>query len=187
MRKLAIFSCAFAAATAAYVWLIPSTAALICAAAFAALFAILFVWRSDMSKRLRIASVAIAIGLVWSWGYEVINISPLREYCADRAVITVEVSGYPEKTTYGSRVETVIDGGTMLLFLNETYELKPGDLLCLDAEIIDVSRGCFVAELTGDPSLIDDFLDAVKPFEMIEMCRTGATALERGKVSYDID
>ena len=55
------------------------------------------------------------------------------------------------------------------------------------AKIIDVSRGCFVAELTGDPSLIDDFLDAVKPFEMIEMCRTGATALERGKVSYDID
>ena len=55
------------------------------------------------------------------------------------------------------------------------------------AKVIDVSRGCFVAELTGDPSLIDDFLDAVKPFEMIEMCRTGATALERGKVSYDID
>ncbi len=54
------------------------------------------------------------------------------------------------------------------------------------AKIIDVSNGCFVAELTGDPTLIDDFLDAVKPFKMLEMCRTGATALERGKVSYDI-
>ena len=54
------------------------------------------------------------------------------------------------------------------------------------AKIIDVSNGCFVAELTGDPTLIVDFLDAVKPFKMLEMCRTGATALERGKVSYDI-
>ena len=54
------------------------------------------------------------------------------------------------------------------------------------AKIIDVSNGCFVAELTGDPTLIDDFLDAVKPYQMLEMCRTGATALERGKVSYDI-
>jgi len=55
------------------------------------------------------------------------------------------------------------------------------------AKIIDISNGCFVAELTGDPDKIDDFLDAVKPFKMLEMCRTGATALERGKVSYDID
>ena len=55
------------------------------------------------------------------------------------------------------------------------------------AKIIDISNGCFVAELTGDPTLIDDFLDAVKPFRMIEMCRTGATALESGKVSYDIN
>ena len=54
------------------------------------------------------------------------------------------------------------------------------------AKIIDVSNGCFVAELTGDPTLIDDFLEAVKPYQMLEMCRTGATALERGKVSYDI-
>ncbi len=54
------------------------------------------------------------------------------------------------------------------------------------AKIIDTSSGCFVAELTGEPRLIDDFLDAVKPYKMIEMCRTGATALERGKVSYDI-
>ena len=54
------------------------------------------------------------------------------------------------------------------------------------AKIVDISSGCFVAELTGNPDKIDDFLDAVKPYEMIEMCRTGATALERGKVSYDI-
>ncbi len=56
-----------------------------------------------------------------------------------------------------------------------------------EAKIIDVSNGCFVVELSSDPDHIDDFLEAVKPFEMIEMCRTGATALEKGKVSYDIN
>ncbi len=54
------------------------------------------------------------------------------------------------------------------------------------AKIIDISSGCFVAELAASPEKIDDFLEAVKPFEMLEMCRTGATALERGKVFYDI-
>ena len=68
---------------------------------------------------------------------------------------------------------------------NDSDKLK-GIIDDYGAKIIDVSNGCFVAELTGDPTLIDDFLDAVKPFKMLEMCRTGATALERGKVSYDI-
>ena len=69
---------------------------------------------------------------------------------------------------------------------NTDSEKLKGIIEDYGAKIIDVSNGCFVAELTGDPTLIDDFLDAVKPFKMLEMCRTGATALERGKVSYDI-
>lgn len=55
------------------------------------------------------------------------------------------------------------------------------------AKIIDVSSGCFVAELTASPDTIDSFLEAVKPYRMIEMCRSGATALEKGKVSYDLN
>lgn len=141
MRKLAIFSCAFAAATAAYVWMLSPKAALICAAVCAVLFAVLFVWRSDMSTRLKIASAGLAIGLIWGWGYEQLKLAPLRAYCGESSIVTAEVSGYPEKTEYGCRVEVALDGGTMLLYLNELYDLKPGDLISLDAEVVDVSRG----------------------------------------------
>ena len=55
------------------------------------------------------------------------------------------------------------------------------------ANIIDNTQGCFVAELTEDPSKIDAFLEAVKPFKLVELCRSGATALERGLVSYEIN
>ena len=55
------------------------------------------------------------------------------------------------------------------------------------ANIIDITNGCFVAELSASTQKIDDFLEATKDYEMIEMCRSGAIAMERGKVSYDIN
>ena len=55
------------------------------------------------------------------------------------------------------------------------------------AHIIDMSHGCFVAELTESPQKVDAFLDAVKSFEMIEMCRSGAIALERGLIDYELN
>lgn len=55
------------------------------------------------------------------------------------------------------------------------------------ARVIDVSSGCFVAELSDTSQRIDDFLEATKSYEMIEMCRSGAIAMERGMVAYDIN
>ena len=52
------------------------------------------------------------------------------------------------------------------------------------AAVIDVSVGCMVLELTGEPEKIDKFLLKLKDFEIIEMCRTGVTAMERGEVTY---
>ena len=55
------------------------------------------------------------------------------------------------------------------------------------ANIIDITSGCFVAELSASSQKIDEFLDATSGFDMIELCRSGAIAMERGKVSYDMD
>ena len=52
------------------------------------------------------------------------------------------------------------------------------------AETIDVSVGSIVLELTGEPERIDSFLSSLSEFEILEMCRTGVTAMERGEVSY---
>ena len=51
-------------------------------------------------------------------------------------------------------------------------------------KVVDQSVGCVVLEMTGEPSHIDLMLALLKPFKVLEMCRTGVTALERGKVTY---
>ncbi len=54
------------------------------------------------------------------------------------------------------------------------------------ANIIDNSNGCFVAELAESSEKIDTFLETVKPYKIVELCRSGAIALERGLVDYEI-
>ena len=48
------------------------------------------------------------------------------------------------------------------------------------AKIIDLSLGSMVLELTGEPQKIDAFLQMMGQYPLLEMCRTGITALERG-------
>ena len=140
MRKLATFSCAFALSSAAYVWLLSPTAALIAAVLGAALAAL--IPKGDTALRVRLAAAGMAIGFLWSWGYEQLHIVPLRSVCGDDVLVAVRVSDFTQSTKYGCCVETSIEGGTMLLYLDGNYEtLHPGDMLTLRAQIIDVSRG----------------------------------------------
>lgn len=48
------------------------------------------------------------------------------------------------------------------------------------AKIIDLSPDSMVLELTGKPEKIDAFLTMFNGYEILELCRTGVTALERG-------
>jgi len=48
------------------------------------------------------------------------------------------------------------------------------------AKIIDLSPDSMVFELTGKPEKIDAFLAMFDGYNVLEMCRTGVTALERG-------
>ena len=47
------------------------------------------------------------------------------------------------------------------------------------AHIVDLSVGSMVVELTGIPNKIDAFLNVLQQYDIIEMCRTGITALAR--------
>ena len=51
------------------------------------------------------------------------------------------------------------------------------------AKIVDYSAESMCLEVTGDSTKIDNFIDNMKPFGIIEMCRTGIVALERGSES----
>jgi acetolactate synthase-1/3 small subunit len=53
--------------------------------------------------------------------------------------------------------------------------------------IIDVSTDSITVEITGSPDKIDAFLNLMKTYGIIELARTGITALTRGAKSIKID
>ena len=48
------------------------------------------------------------------------------------------------------------------------------------ASVIDYSMQSMCIEVTGNPSKIDAFVKLMQPFGILEMCRTGIVALDRG-------
>ena len=48
------------------------------------------------------------------------------------------------------------------------------------ANIVDFSPTSIVCEVTGKPSKINGFLDVVAEYEILELCRTGVTAMDHG-------
>ncbi len=48
------------------------------------------------------------------------------------------------------------------------------------AKIVDLSPDSMILELTGKPDKIDGMIDMLGSYRIIEMCRTGVTALGRG-------
>jgi len=48
------------------------------------------------------------------------------------------------------------------------------------AKVIDATTEHFVFEITGKPSKIDQFIAIMQPLGLIEVCRTGISAMNRG-------
>ncbi|MCW3994577.1 MAG: acetolactate synthase small subunit [Candidatus Bathyarchaeota archaeon] len=55
------------------------------------------------------------------------------------------------------------------------------------SRIIDVATDSLTVEITGTPDKIDAFLNLMKTYGIIELARTGITALARGSKSIKID
>jgi len=48
------------------------------------------------------------------------------------------------------------------------------------ARIIDLSKRSMIIELTGSPEKIDAFMEMVNCYDIVEVCRTGVTGMDRG-------
>ena len=48
------------------------------------------------------------------------------------------------------------------------------------AKVVDYTTDNICVEVTGEPSKIKAFIDVMRPLNIVEMCRTGLVALERG-------
>ena len=74
----------------------------------------------------------------------------------------------------------------MLIKIHNEREFRPDVQFAVDAyraKVVDYTNEAMCIEVTGDPTKIDAFVELMKPFGIIEMCRTGIVALERGTTS----
>ena len=47
-------------------------------------------------------------------------------------------------------------------------------------KIIDLSKNSIIIEMTGEPSKLDGFMEMLDCYDIVEVCRTGITAIGRG-------
>lgn len=79
------------------------------------------------------------------------NTSIFRELCL------VKVEAKPEKRSE-------------IIEIKEIYKAK----------VVDLSLYSMILEITGEPNKIDGFIQVIEPYGIMEMARTGVTALNRG-------
>ncbi len=83
-------------------------------------------------------------------------------------------------------LDNSINRELMLIKIKNDPKTRQDILSAVDifrSKIIDYSTEALCIEITGEPSKIDAFVEIMKPYEIIEMCRTGIVALERGSGS----
>lgn len=80
--------------------------------------------------------------------------------------------------------ETMVEREIMLIKLKNSPENRSEVMAASEiyrAKIIDYNPQTLVVEVTGEPSKLNAFIEVMKPIGIIEMCRTGAVALERNR------
>lgn len=74
----------------------------------------------------------------------------------------------------------------MLIKVQNKSETRSDVMTAVDvfrANVIDYSADGMCIEVTGNSSKIDAFVKLMEPFGILEMCRTGIVALDRGNVT----
>lgn len=92
------------------------------------------------------------------------------------------------------KVEVLVDDPIkrelMLIKVQNQSENRSDIMTAVDvfrASVIDYSPESMCIEVTGNPSKIDAFVKLMQPFGILEMCRTGVVALNRGADTLFID
>lgn len=71
----------------------------------------------------------------------------------------------------------------VLIKIRNTSENRQDILSAVDvfrSKIIDYSISSICIEITGEPTKINAFIELIRPFGIIEICRTGIVSLNRG-------
>lgn len=147
-------------------WLL-SVAGALCAAGIVLLFI-----RHKKLAFVRIMCFCIAVGLLWSFGYDILYHRPAEELDGIESVITAKITDYPLAWQYGYKVESDIivndrNISSLVYCHGDTNELIPGDIItCLaDISLTDnfdgeesftvISKGQMLYAYTDDIRVID--------------------------------
>ena len=79
--------------------------------------------------------------------------------------------------------ESSVERELLLVKVKNTPESRNEIMVATEiyrAKIIDYKTDAMCVEVTGEPSKITAFIDVLKPLGIVEMCRTGVVALQRG-------
>lgn len=137
MRKLAIFSTAFAISTAVYVYLFQDVRALWIAGACLLLSVC---GRMLHLRRESVAALGAAIGFLWCWGYQQIWLGPVKGMVGTEQMVKVQAASMPRETRTGMAVDVSLEweGKTIscVLYADESLQdVQPGDWLACEADV----------------------------------------------------
>ena len=121
MRKLAIFSIGFAVAAAVYIRLLSPLMGLIAAGGLLAAVFVTILFHGDPAKRVRIAALGAAVGLLWTWGYEQIKLRPNVLVASITRGTTSQVPGGDSVFRPGDTVVIVTSGRGVLNTMNDIF------------------------------------------------------------------
>ena len=85
--------------------------------------------------------------------------------------------------------ENTVERELMIIKVNNTPENRNEIMAATEiyrAKIIDYNTNTICVEVTGEPSKIKAFVDVMKPLGIVEICRTGVVAIERGSSIMEI-
>ena len=139
-----------------------------------------------------------------NFNIESITVGPTQNKDVARMTITVnedektldQVIKQVEKQIDVLKIDELSQGNFVmrelsLIKVNVPSSKERSDIInCVEVfrgRIIDVSTDSLTVEITGTPDKIDAFLNLMKSYGIIELARTGITALARGAKSIRID
>lgn len=134
MRKLMLFTIGFAIGCAVAVYFLLGPWMAIASVLFAALFTLLYFYRSnDRKKIIAIILLGISFGLIWTYGHDQLYVRNARMLDGITEKATIEATDYIIVNDYGYRVngKVKVNGLPYNVYVSfdEYFEVKPGDTL----------------------------------------------------------
>ena len=127
---------------------------------------------------------------------DTLTVGETEEPAYSRITISLSGDGYAREQLINQmrklynvkKVEVLEESDTikrelMMIKVKNTPETRADILAAVEvyrAKVIDYTTNELCVEITGDPNKIDAFVKLMIPFGVLEMCRTGIVALERG-------